>query len=143
MPNLSKIRKCTIFALLIAMYVLMFFPTMDAYCDKGEGCNLVVRIYNFLEFSGISVFVIIAPFLLILLAVADLPGTLGCVSVISVTAIDFAALVLGMKSSYIWLTENATSHVNLYMPGFLEIILLVAATALLVNERGSYCEDTA
>ena len=57
--------KYTVWLLALITFVLCFFPMQSGRITDGEACTMIIKGYNFTEFSAPSVVILIAPFLVL------------------------------------------------------------------------------
>ena len=90
--------KYTIVALAIITLALCFFPMQSGRITNGEACTMILKGYNFTEFSAPSIVILIAPLLV--------PAILyGCQS----SGVKELELILLMIGNSIWFVHGANA----------------------------------
>lgn len=59
--------KYTIWVLILITLSLCFFPMQSGRITEGEACTMILKGYNFVEFSAPSIVILIAPLLILVI----------------------------------------------------------------------------
>lgn len=112
MRGVSNAIKFTGITFAVLSLFSLILPIYSTFIAEGESCNIVVRMYNLVEFSPLGAFVLIAPSALLILMLSKLKSSVKTIGMITLLLLDCMAVYRTISVAHSWINNVATGVVN-------------------------------
>lgn len=123
----------TFIGIVLALFSLVSLnlPIYSTYIAESEGCDMVIKGFNLIEFSPWGGIVLLTPAVLIFFMLSKLKPEVKTVGVFGLLLLDGAALCGASSAAYSWITDIATGFVKTSMGHLTYAVLLIPAMVCL------------
>ena len=124
---IKKIVKYSGIAFALLSLLSLSLPVYSTRITDGEACELVVKGYNFIEFSPWGGIVLLAPLVLLGLMLSKLRNTTKTAGLIILFALNGVALCASTSAAYKWMCDVSAGFVEPHMYHVIYALLLFVA----------------
>ena len=112
MRGVSNVIKYAGITFAVLSLFSLILPIYSTFIAEGESCNMVIRMYNLVEFSPLGAFVLTAPIALLILMLSKVKSSVKTIGIIVLLLLDCMALYRTISVAHSWINNIATGVVN-------------------------------
>lgn len=129
--------KYTIIALSLVCFALCWFPMLNGKLTDGEACTVVIKGFNFMEFSAPSIVIIVAPLLVLCILFGCQSKQAKELELILLIILNSVCFLHGVITARAWLLDiSATRNGNINPAIILYpmVFILLCIVAIIKNK---------